>query len=45
MEIIKEDKNWQDKKTNKLALAIFKEQGNSSPLVQKYRKVLQRLLS
>lgn len=46
MEIIKEDKNWMDKKTNKLVLDIFKDLGgNKSVVVQKYRKIMQRLLS
>lgn len=46
MEIIKEDKAWQDKKANKLVLEIFKDLGgNKSTTVQKYRKVMQRLLS
>lgn len=45
MEIIKIDKNWDDKKVNKYVLSIFKELGNNSPLVQKYRKIMQRLLS
>lgn len=46
MEIIKEDKNWEEKKTNKLVLEIFKDMGgNKSVVVQKYRKILQRLLS
>jgi len=44
LEIIKLDKNWEDKKANKYMLAIFKEIGNSSPLTQKYRKLMQRLL-
>lgn len=45
MEIIKINKNWDDKKVNKYVLSIFKELGNNSPLVQKYRKIMQRLLS
>ena len=45
MEIVKEDKTWQDKKANKFILAVFKELGNSSPLVQKHRKAFQRLLN
>jgi len=44
LEIIKLDKNWEDKKANKFMLAIFKELGNASPLTQKYRKLMQRLL-
>ena len=44
LEIIKIDKNWEDKKANKFMLALFKELGNSSPLTQKYRKLMQRLL-
>lgn len=44
LEIIKLDKNWEDKKANKYMLALFKELGNTSPLTQKYRKLMQRLL-
>lgn len=44
LEIIKIDKNWEDKKANKSMLAVFKELGNTSPITQKYRKLMQRLL-
>jgi thioredoxin-like negative regulator of GroEL len=42
--IIKLNKEWEDKKANKEMLAVFKELGNSSPLVQTYRKHLQRTM-
>jgi thioredoxin-like negative regulator of GroEL len=42
--IVKIDKNWQEKKANKEILAIFKELGNSSPLTQTYRRLLQQAL-
>jgi thioredoxin-like negative regulator of GroEL len=45
MEVIRENKSWQDKKANQLVLAIFKELGAGSPLTQKYRKIFQRLLN
>lgn len=45
IEIVKQDKNWHEKKANKFILAVFKELGNASPLVQKHRKVFQRLLN
>jgi thioredoxin-like negative regulator of GroEL len=44
MEIVKEEKHWEDKKTNKLILTMFKELGENSPLVHKYRKIFQRIL-
>ena len=44
LEIIKIDKTWENKKANNFMLAIFKELGNASPLTQKYRKLMQRLL-
>ena len=45
LEIVKEDKNWSDKKANKFILETFKELGNGSAVVQKYRKLFQRLLN
>jgi thioredoxin-like negative regulator of GroEL len=44
MEIVKEEKYWEEKKTNRLILTIFKELGETSPLVHKYRRMLQRIL-
>jgi thioredoxin-like negative regulator of GroEL len=44
IEMMKADKNWEDKKANKFILAIFKELGNTSPLTQKYRKLMQRVM-
>jgi thioredoxin-like negative regulator of GroEL len=44
LNIIKVNKDWEDKKANKEMLAIFKELGNSSPLVQSYRKHMQRAM-
>ena len=45
LEILKKDKNWEDKKVNKFILNKFKELGNVSPITQKYRKLFQRLLN
>ena len=45
LEILKKDKNWEDRKLNKLILNKFKELGNVSPITQKYRKLFQRLLN
>lgn len=45
LEIVKKDKNWEDKKANKFILNKFKELGNASPITQKYRKLFQRLLN
>ena len=44
LEIVKADKNWEDKKANNLMLETFKKLGPSSQITNKYRKLYQRLL-